>query len=399
MNVSFYIAKRYLFSKSKRNAINIISLISGIAVFVGALALMIVLSGFSGLREFGLSYTNEYNPDLKVLPASGKLIGFSSQEKEALSEINGITVFSEVIEERVLLNFESKNMPAYIKGVDKNYNQVNKISSAVIRGSWLTELDHQVVTGHEISRQLSLGVNDYSSALRIMVPKPGKGQITSLTGAFNTANAFVAGIFSINEELDGKYVFSQLSFARDLLNIEQSKISSLEIKLGENADSEAVKEKINSILKDEVIIQNRLQQNESLYKMYNTENLAVYLICTLVLIIALFNMIGAIIMVILDKRGNIKTLYNLGANLKQLKRIFFLQGALTTLIGGVLGIFIGAIIVLLQLKFDLVMITPTLPYPIALTLENVLVVFVTIMALGAGSSYIASSRVKKALEN
>ncbi|HET8808921.1 MAG TPA: FtsX-like permease family protein [Flavobacteriaceae bacterium] len=399
MNFSYYIAKRYLFSKSKRNAINIISLISGIAVFVGALALMIVLSGFSGLREFGLSYTNEYNPDLKVLPASGKLFGFSSEKKKALSQIKGITAFSEVIEERVLLNFESKNMPAFIKGVDENYLRVNKTDSAVFMGSWLTKLDHQVVVGYEISRQLSLGVNDYTSALRIMVPKPGKGQITSLSGAFNTANAFVAGIFSINEELDGKYVFSQLSFARDLLNIEKSKISSLEIKLGENADSEAVKEKINSILKEEVIIQNRLQQNESLYKMYNTENLAVYLICTLVLIIALFNMIGAIIMVILDKRENIKTLYNLGANLKQLKRIFFLQGALTTLIGGVLGIVTGAIIVLLQLKLDLVMITPTLPYPIALTLENVLVVFFTIMILGIGTSYIASSRVKKALEH
>lgn len=397
MNFSYYIAKRYLFSKSQRNAINIISFISGFAVFVGAFALMIVLSGFSGLREFGLSFSNKSDPDLKVLPAHGKVFGFSTNEKKEISKIKGIISFSEVIEERVLLNFKSKNMPAYIKGVDQNYSEVTKIDSAIILGSWLNDLNHQVVIGVDISQQLSLGVNDYTDALQLLVPKPGKGQVTSLRDAFNTSNSFVAGIYSVNEELDGKYVFSHIELARELLNIEAPKVSSLEIKLSKTAETEEIKEKIRSVLNDEVIVQNRIQQNAALYKMYNTENLAVYLICTLVLIIALFNMIGAIIMVILDKRENIKTLYNLGASQKQIKNIFFLQGILMTSIGAFFGITIAIIVVVLQLKYELVMITLTLPYPVALTAQNILVVLFTIMTLGVGTSYIASNRVKKAL--
>lgn len=399
MNFSYYIAKRYLFSKSQRNAINIISFISGFAVFVGAFALMIVLSGFSGLREFGLSFSNKFDPDLKVLPAHGKVFGFSTDERKKISKIKGIISFSEVIEEGVLLNFKSKNMPAYIKGVDKNYAEVTKIDSAIILGSWLNELNHQVVIGADISQQLSLGVNDYTDALQLLVPKPGKGQVTSLTGAFNISNSFVAGIYSVNEELDGKYVFSHIAFARELLNIEAPEISSLEIKLSKTAETEEIKEKIHTALDEEVIVQNRMQQNAALYKMYNTENLAVYLICTLVLIIALFNMIGAIIMVILDKRENIKTLYNLGASQKQIKNIFFLQGILMTSLGAFFGITIAIVVVVLQLKYELVMITLTLPYPVALTAQNILVVLFTIMTLGAGTSYIASNRVKKALED
>lgn len=399
MNFSFYIAKRYLFSKSNRNAINIISFISGIAVFVGALALMIVLSGFSGLREFGLSFSSQFDPDLKVLPANGKIIHFSSQEAQKLSAIDGLELFSQVVEERVLLDFDSKNMPAIIKGVDENYLQVTKMDSTVILGSWLTELSHQVVIGFDISRQLSLGVNDYTQALRIMVPKPGKGQILNIREAFNTSNSFVAGIYSVNDELDGKYVFSQIGFARELLDLEPSEISSLEIKLSKNADVSLVKEKIQTALNQNVLIKTKLEQNEAYHKMLNTENLAVYLICTLVLIIALFNMVGSILMMILDKRENIATLHNLGAPSTQLQRVFFLQGTLNAFLWGSLGILIGIIIVVLQMNFDLVMITPTLPYPIALTFQNILIVFFTIMILGMGASYLASSRVKKIIYN
>ncbi len=399
MNFSLYIAKRYLFSKSNRNAINIISLISGIAVFVGALALMIVLSGFSGLREFGLSFSNQFDPDLKVLPAMGKTIDFSSDEAKELSEIKGINGFSKVIEERVLLDFDSKNMPAIIKGVDQNYIQVTKMDSAIIIGSWLTDLSHQVVIGFDISKQLTVGVNDYTHALRILAPKPGKGQILNIRDAFNTSNSFVAGIYSVNDEMDGKFVFTQIDFARELLGLKPSEISSLEIKLSPNADANFVKEKIEQILNQKVLIKTKLEQNEAYYKMLNTENLAVYLICTLVLIIALFNMVGSILMVILDKRENIKTLHDLGAKTQQLQNIFFLQGTLNTFFWGGLGILVGIAIVILQLKFDLVMITPTLPYPIALNFQNIMIVFFTIMILGMGASYLAASRVKKVLGN
>jgi len=393
----FYIARRYLFSKSSNNAINIITLIAAIGVFAGAFALFIVLSGFTGLKDFSLSFSNEYDPDLKVLAATGKTFNFSSEEKQELENIGGISTFSEVIEERVFLDFKSKNKTAYIKGVDENFLKVNKLDSAVGMGGWFHPEEAQVVIGNTISHELNLGTFDYMSLLEIMVPRPGKGQVLDPTTAFNSKRAVVSGIYSINEELDGKYVFASIGLARELLDLKPDEITGLELKLTPNANPETVKKAVQAVLNDDVEIKNRAQLNDALYKMLNTENLAVYLIFTLVLIIALFNVVGSIIMVILDKRQNIKTLHSLGATPGQIKNIFFTQGVFMTLLGGSLGLLFSIAVVFLQLQYDLVMITPTLPYPVAITWQNIVVVMLTITALGTMASYIAASRSKKAL--
>ncbi len=397
MNFPFYIARRYLFSKSSSNAINIITIIAAIGVFAGAFSLFIVLSGFSGLKDFSLSFTNQADPDLKVLPATGKTFSFSPEEKEQLKNIEGITVFSEVIEERSFLDYRSKNKTAYIKGVDENFLKVNKIDSALVAGAWFVENENQVVIGNAISRDLSLGPFDYRNLLEILVPKPGTGQITSPTDAFNSENVIVSGIYSINEELDDKYVFASLSFARELLGLQPGEITALELKLAPKANASRVREQVKALMDSPVQVKDRAQLNDALYKMLNTENLAVYLIFTLVLIIALFNVVGSIIMVILDKRENIKTLYNLGATPVQIRNIFFAQGVFMTLLGGSLGLLVAILVVFLQLEYDLVMITPSLPYPVAITGQNILVVLLTIGALGSIASWIAASRSKKAL--
>jgi len=398
LNFSLYIARRYLFTKSSNNAINIITIIAAIGVFAGAFSLIIVLSGFSGLKDFSLSFSNEFDPDLKVFPASGKTITFSDEEREKLLKIEGINAHSEVVEERVFLNYKSKNHTAFIKGVDANYQKVNNIDSSLVYGTWLTDSDFQVVVGNGISRLLTLSAFDYTNLLDIMVPRAGKGQITNPADAFNKESVIVTGIYSVNEELDSKYVFANINFVRKLLELEDNQISSIEMKLNPGVDQETVISQIRNILGDKVVIKNRAQLNETLYKMLNTENLAVYLIFTLVLIIALFNVIGSIIMVILDKRENIKTLYNLGATSRSIKNIFFMQGALMTFVGGAIGLIFGIGLVYLQLQFDLVMITPSLPYPVRIKAINILVVFLTIMILGLAASYIAASRSKKALE-
>ncbi|WP_029034238.1 ABC transporter permease [Salinimicrobium terrae] len=397
MNFPFYIARRYLFSKSSNNAINIITIIAGLGVFAGAFALFIVLSGFTGLKDFSLSFSNEYDPDLKVLPATGKTFNFSAEEKQELENISGISTFSEVIEERVFLDFRSKNKTAYIKGVDENFLKVNKLDSAVGMGTWFHPEEAQVVIGNTISHELNLGTFDYMNLLEIMVPRPGTGQILDPTRAFNSKSTVVSGIYSINEELDGKYVFSSIGFARGLLDLNLNEVTGLELKLKSGADPETVKSAVQAVIEDGVEIKNRAQLNDALYKMLNTENLAVYLIFTLVLIIALFNVVGSIIMVILDKRDNIKTLHSLGATPGQIKNIFFAQGVFMTLLGGSTGLIFSIVLVFLQLQYDLVMITPTLPYPVAITWENIVVVLLTISALGTIASYIAASRSKKAL--
>lgn len=399
MNFSLYIAKRYLFSKSSNNAINIITIIAAVGVVVGAMSLFIVLSGFSGLKDFSLQFTNVFDSDLKIYPEKGKTINFSKAQKEQLKNIDGLASFSEVIEERVFLHYKAKNHIAYIKGVDLNYGNVTQLDSIVYYGDWLLPHQNEVVVGLATIAKLSLGVRDYGEPLEIYVPKPGTGQINVLdpTDAFNKARVVVSGVYQVNEDLDSKYVFSDIAFARQLLSLDSTTVSSIEMKLLPTASEENVRAEIVKIFPKEILLKNRIQQNDALYKMLNTENIAVYLIFTLVLIIALFNVIGSIIMMVLDKRKNIKTLYNLGASLPEIRRIFFLQGTLMTVLGGSLGIFFGILAVIAQLKFEFVSITSTLPYPVKLEMLNIVIVFITISILGIIASKIASSRVREKL--
>ncbi|MGY8886802.1 MAG: ABC transporter permease [Flavobacteriales bacterium] len=397
MNFPFYIAKRYLFSKSSTNAINIITIIAAIGVVVGAMALFIVLSGFAGLKDFSLQFTNVFDSDLKIMPASGKTITFNSSSEVKLQSIEGVAAYSKIIEERVFLHFRDKNEIAYIKGVDENYAAVNPVDSMLVFDSWFSPNEKEVVVGIGTSQKLSLGTRDYGNLLEIYVPKPYKGQSLDPSQVFNKDRVVVAGIYEINEELNSKYVFSDIDFARSLLKIDSTRVSSVELKLFEGASEKNIRSQLSALFSEDVLIKNRIQQNDALYKMLNTENIAVYLIFTLVLIIALFNVIGSIIMMILDKRKNIKTLFNIGANLKDIRRIFFLQGALMTFLGGSLGILLGVIVVWAQLRFEFINITASLPYPVKLKAINILIVFVTITTLGIVASKIASSRVREKL--
>lgn len=396
MNFSLYIAKRYLFSKSSNNAINIITIIAAIGVIVGSFSLLIVLSGFSGLKDFSLQFTNIFDSDLKIYPEKGKLIPFDETIKNRLSQVEGIASYSEIIEERIFLQYKNKNHIAYIKGVDENYGKVISIDSILMVGEWFEPNRNEVVIGLTTSAKLSLSLWDYMNLVEIYVPKPGTGQIDVMnpSSAFSKANVVVSGVYQVNEELDAKYVFTQLSFARNLLSISENEVSSLEIKLVSPQSEALVRSELADIFGDTVIIKNRIQQNDALYKMLNTENLAVYLIFTLVLIIALFNVIGSIIIMILDKRKNIETLNNLGATYKEIRRIFFFQGTLMTVLGGIIGIIIGLVAVWMQIRFGLIYITPTLPYPAKIEFVNVIVVFITISFLGILASYIASRRVR-----
>lgn len=399
MNFPLYIAKRYLFSKSSNNAINIITIIAAIGVVIGAMSLFIVLSGFSGLKDFSLQFTNEYDSDLKIVPATGKTIQFSKESHDKLHSVEGLLAFSKIIEERVFIQYKGKNHIAYIKGIDQNYNRVKVVDSMLIFGDWIVPDRDEVVVGLSTASKLSLNIRDYRNLLEMYVPKPGTGQINTLdpSAAFNKLNVVVSGVYDINEELNSKFVFTEIALARSLLKIDSTAVSAIEIKLNEDASEEEIRKKLGDIFSEEIIIKNRIQQNDALYKMLNTENIAVYLIFTLILIIALFNVIGSIIMMILDKARNIKTLYNMGATLSDIRKVFFLQGTLMTTLGGALGIVLGVVIVVLQLKFELVNITASLAYPVKLEMINIFIVFVTISVLGLIASKIASNRVRRGL--
>lgn len=397
MRFPLYIAKRYLLSKSKNSAVNIISMIAGLGVVVGAMSLFIVLSGFSGLKTFSLQFSSVFDADLKVLPKTGKVFSLTENQQNELKNLDEIVSFSKIIEERVFLNFKGKNAIAYIKGVDKNYQKTTVIDSTLIAGMWLNENDRNVVIGFDISKKLSLGTFDYTDLLEIYVPKPGVSQISDPAAALNSDRVIVSGIYYVNEELNGKYVFSSFELAQTLLSISENEVSAIEIRLLPNTDEKTAISKIETVIGDNLLFKNRIQQNDALYKMLNTENLAVYLIFTLVMIIALFNVIASIIMIILDKKNNIKTLFYLGATVSDIRSTFYLQGVLMSVIGGIIGIVIGAALVSLQLQWGFVMITPSLPYPVEFKWSNVLVVFATITVLGIIASKIASGRVNEKL--
>ena len=397
MNFPLYIAKRYLRSKSSNNAINFITYIAIIGVILGAASLFIVLSGFAGLKDFTLKFSSIVDPNLKAETVVGKSFVLTEEQIAKLNDIDGITLYSKIIEERAFIAFDDKTYLANIKGVDEHFQAVVAIDSVIDYGSWLDQKSNQIVVGWGIANNLSMGVLDYSKTVNIYVPKPGKGQITSTKNAFNSVRTLNVGIFSISEKLDDSYVFTSIDLAKRLLNYKPNEVSGIEFKLKESADEAIVKEKIQTILGDTVIVKNRAQLNDALYKMLNTENLAVYLIFTLVLIIAFFNIIGSLIMMVLDKKKSLNTLFNIGATVKDIRKIFFLQGSLMSVIGGLIGLVVALIIAILQKAFDLIMITPSLAYPITIKTENVLIVFLTISVLGIIASKIASVRITKSL--
>jgi lipoprotein-releasing system permease protein len=397
LNFSLYIAKRYIFSKSKNNAINIINRIASAGIVIGAMALFVVLSVFSGLKDFSLSFSNNFDPDLKVLAVKGKSFLISKEQELQLLKLEGITAKSKIIEERVLFMFNGKEEVAVLKGVDSVYSQVNDVNKTLFNGQWIKPETYQVVVGYGISEKLSLGLFDFNSQLEVFVPKPGKGTIENPAEAFNKTTIIPVGIYAINEDLDSKYVFADIGLAQELLEYKPNQVSGIELKLKPNVDEAKLKKQLEAIFNNKVIVKNRAQLNDSLYKMLNTENTAVYLIFTLVIILTLFTLAGAIIMMILDKKANLKTLYNLGTEVKDLQKIFLLQGTLLTTIGGLIGLFIGVIIVVVQQYFQLIMITPSLAYPVVFNLQNVILVLATIFSLGLIASWIASSRVSKKL--
>nr|WP_315172759.1 ABC transporter permease [uncultured Flavobacterium sp.] len=397
MNFPLYIAHRYLRSNSKNSAINIINRIASLGIIVGAMALFVVLSVFSGLKEFSLSFTNEIDPDLKSTPTLGKSFFVTPQQNQEIKKIAGIASFSKIIEERVLFTFADKQEVTYLKGVDTQFTKVNAIEKKLYNGQWLEPNTYQVVVGYGMAQKFSMGLFDYNTALEVMVPRPGKGTITIPSEAFNQTDLIPIGIYSISEDLDSKYVFADLGLAQELLEYQPNQISGIEFKLRPNADEDAIIEQLQTIFKNKITLKNRAQLNESLYKMLNTENIAVYLIFTLVIVVALFNLIGALIMMILDKKGNLKTLFNLGTEIKSLRNIFLLQGTLLSVYGGIIGLVLGIVIVLLQQQFEWIMITSTLAYPVVFSFENIAIVMATIITLGFLASLIASSRVSKKL--
>ena len=397
MFLVFKIAWRYIFSKSQQTVINRINSIALLVIIVATASLMIVLSAFSGLKEFGLSFSNAFDPDYKVLPRKGKVILLDSLSIKKLEKISCINAFAPVLEEKVFLSFNEKSQVAFLKGINKHYLSVIPVDSLVAIGEWLVPESNSVVAGYGIGASMDLGVYDYSNFLNISVPKKSiKGNLNQ--NPFYSQQAVVVGLYQISQDIDKKYVFSSISFARKLFQYPKDAYSAIEIQIKPNTSHDFLSQELRKILGENFVLKDRVSQNTALYKMLKTENIAVYLIFTLVLIIAMFNLVGALVMMILDKKPDMKILEAMGVTTNSLRKVFFILGLLISLIGGAIGIVFASLLIVIQQVRPLLFVPGTsLPYPVNWEFENFILVIMTLTILGMISSGWVSKGIKSNL--
>ena len=395
MSLVFRIAWRYFFSKSTQTVVNRINNIALLVIIVASASLMIVLSAFSGLREFGLSFSSVFDPDYKILPLQGKTILVDSLTLKKLKRLSMIENISAILEDKVFLSFNDNSQVAYLKGVSPDYLSVIPADSLVAVGEWLIPDTNCVVAGYSIGASMGLGVYDYTDFLNISFPQ-NSPQKNLRQSPFLTEKAVTVGLYQISEDIDKKYVFSNINFARKLFQYPKNAYSAIEIQIKPNISYKALYLELEKLIEGEFILKDRVALNSALYKMLNTENVAVYLIFTLVLFIAMFNVIGALIMMILDKKSEIKILNAMGATHEKLRGIFFLLGVLISLIGGAIGIIIASIAIIIQQVRPFLQVPGTsLPYPVKWEFENFILVVLTLFTLGIFTSAWASRGLKK----
>jgi len=393
-----YIASRYFFTRSKQSVINIINYIALSVVLIASAALLIVLSAFTGLKDFGLSFSNVFDPDFRVEAVQGKTLQIDSITLASVKQLDGILAVSGIIEDKVFLNYRDKNHVVYLKGVDSSYQNIIESDRFLSSGSWFSKELDEVVIGGGVAQILSLGIYDYNDFLVLTVPKRSASS-TQLKEPFINKTALVSGIYSVSEELDKKYMFSNLSFAQTLFQRKENTYSSLELKLAPDFNRIQLEEQLRALLKTPLRMRSRTELNAALFKMLNTEQMAIYLIFTLVIIIALFNVVGALIMMILDKRPQLNVLYALGVLPKEIRLIFFYLGGMISWVGGGLGVLLGTCLVLLQRYFPFLYVPGTnFPYPVRLEFQNVAMVLFLLFVLGGLASAWATAQVGKKIK-
>ena len=390
MGISNFVSLKYFYSKSKLNIINFISAIASFVLVVAACSFFIVLSVFSGLKDFGLQYNRSFDPDLKVSYASGGFFKLTENHSKQLE--NSLLIFSTVLEEKVLLSSDGKNSFGTIIGVDNNYRDVIEIDSLIALGRWLNPETNESVVSYSTANKLNLGLFEYGNSLTVSVPvtKPRSGFNKK---PFESSFFMASGVFNSSDEKDQRIVFSSLKSVQNLFKKNNSVVSSVLIK---TSDIKSTKTILKNIFGGQFIVQSREELNKTYYKMINSEGLILNLIMGLILIVAMFNSVGAIIILIVEKQSSIRTLIKLGATESQIQNIFFGHGILISMFGGGIGLVAGLFFVWLQKTYSLITLSGTsIPYPVGFELSNILTVFLFLTIICGAGSYLASKRSLK----
>jgi lipoprotein-releasing system permease protein len=387
LKLSIYIAKRYLFAKKSRNAINVISAVSVAGVAVGTMALIIVLSVFNGLETLVRSIFNTFDPDLRITATLGKTFVPDSTRLTLLGNTEGISCYALCIEENALLKYGDRQIIATIKGVDDNYSKVTGIDSSMWDGDFILRGDQgrpYAIPGIGIANSLGLRIN-FVTPLNIYVPRRTGSSNLNPENAFVRRFIFPSGIYQVEQEYDSKYVFIPIDFARELLEYKKE-VSSIEIKFKNQDDEAAIQKNVVKLFGKGFIVQNKYEQQEIFYKVMRSERLAIYLILTLILIIASFNIIGSLTMLIIEKERDIEILKSLGADNNLIRKIFIFEGWLISIIGAFAGILLGFLICWLQQTYGFVRLQSDSlimdAYPVVMKIKDFILVPATVLLIG-----------------
>ena len=397
MSFSFFVAHRYRLSSTKFNTVRLISRFASFVIGVAVCAFFVIQSVFSGLHDFGVSYSSSLDPDLKIRAVDSASFVLADSVIVELEEISGVGGIATVFSQEVVLRFEQQNKLVSLLGVDERFNQLFAFSDQISVGRMVSDDGEEVLLGYGTAIELGAGLYDYDGFIECLVPK--RGLINPLDpNPFVSQWATNVGLFQISEEIDYGYAFAPIRFVRNLTNASADAYTEININLSKGEKVNDVVERLQSSLGASFEVIEKEALNPALYRMLQTERIAIYLILSLVLIIALFNVVGAVVMMVLDKQEQLQTLHRIGSPLHEIRNIFFYQGMLLSGVGGLFGLVIGIVLVVAQSLSEFIVVPGTqLPYPVSFSFENLVALVIIWIGLSVLAAWIASAVVSQRL--
>lgn len=401
IKTAFFIARRYLFSRKKHNIINIISIISTIGITVSTAALIIVLSVFNGMDGLVKESFNSFNPDLKITAMYGKSFASDTFPIQEISAIKGVKAVHEVVSDLSLITYQNKQVLVTLKGVDQSYIATNNMQHLLIDGTFELGSDplYYGIPGAVSAGLLQINLNS-PEMMHIYYPKRGRKNFVNSADAFNKRYLLPVGVFASNTKYDEDHVFCNIAFARELMDYE-GRVTSIEVVLTNEKELASCQKAIEKIVGDQYLVQNRYQQEELLFKTIKTEKLIIFFILSFILLVAAFNIIGSLGMLIVEKKDDVQVLNSLGASSKLIRNIFMLEGMLISFFGGLIGMFAGALICFLQETFHIIKLGNGEGsyiidhYPVAMQASDFAIVLCTIIVISLFASWIPTKILKK----
>lgn len=406
-HLPFFISRRYLFAKKSHNAINIITAISMVVVAVGTLALILILSVFNGLEDLIASLYNAVQPDIEISPIKGKYIDLDSFNMEAIKADPSIVYYSEVIEDMALAKYtpvegggNERQLIVKIKAVQPDYNKMSGVDTMVFEGKFLLEYKTHYfgVAGNGVASKLGLRLNNYNTPIYFYFPRAEASEMNPMD-AFNIEEAFPSGIISVQQEADDQLIFVSLGFAEKLMNL-KNKATSIEILADKNADIKALKKRLEKSIGDNYKLKDRRQQNEMIYKITQSEKWSGFLILSFILLIAIFNVVGSVTVLILEKKEDIKTFAHMGFSEKLIRKIFLWEGMMISVYGGIIGLVLGMVIILLQQKFGFIPMEGSFAvssFPVTMKFTDFIAIFSMVIAIGFLATILPVKRISKSI--